>query len=737
MIRINNVEYDISNSFSIDERLDEALDSGCIKILNITDRELTFKPTTELYIEEFGNVYDYFVVDYCEDEIVSFNPFLKNVNVFFIERTKLLERHTLSNHSITQSLLGNHKTIGKFINDLISTYDLPYILDVSFADEYAPEVSFSQPTFKEVLDLLFMIYDSVPFLQSDNKIIAIPLQKNNKEINTNYLHKIEYSQKMEDYCDGLDMSLENVVPKNKMTATLKTFRSDDIVMNDNNYCVYLEKPIYEINEYILWYKYYDSDVLKYDFDSVDITDYVYDEREYQTLDATKKESALYYKSGDNYIRGYTNTQGFFGKATILNILERLVPKERRLYLDIDNLIHKIKYKGLDVLRAKTEKINSENLTYLFNAQNEPYIDITETGNNLYNRTDRIGNKKMTIYGIYPKNAEIPVLGDYIDKYILVEKKLQINKNFTVFVGELSYNYIRKNEFIALSSLKRVYQFDIEGALVRNVLSKQKIKLRFNRSDDEEIINGNIIFGWLNYINYTTNQIPVKIKNTFANLEETNDFLLEASAHIFGKSFLITFGFADNYKVSNKVGSSVTGGKEMEACRYVDENGEYTFSQIEIYNSYYPILKSESWEEYKKACDNLPIYNSLLLKGSTILDNFFVKTNKDNREIIKMTRQYEILTDENIFITDYFYEIHPLYTGMPFNYQIMTQSYPFTKEQKKCNGTILSNATANLNNSGQIIINNANSQFVAITDTNKNILISINCLQNQRNVVLYL
>ena len=127
MIRINNVEYDISNSFSIDERLDEALDSGCIKILNITDRELTFKPTTELYIEEFGNVYDYFVVDYCEDEIVSFNPFLKNVNVFFIERTKLLERHTLSNHSITQSLLGNHKTIGKFINDLISVYDLPYI----------------------------------------------------------------------------------------------------------------------------------------------------------------------------------------------------------------------------------------------------------------------------------------------------------------------------------------------------------------------------------------------------------------------------------------------------------------------------------------------------------------------------------------------------------------------------------------------------------------------------------
>ena len=163
MIKINNIEYDISNSFNIEERLDEALDSGCVKILNITDKELTFKPTTELYIEEFGNIYDYFVVDYCEDEIVSFNPFLKNINVFFIERTKLLERHTLSNHSITQSLLGNHKTIGTFINDLISVYDLPYVLDVSFADEYAPEVSFSQPTFKEILDLLFMIMTAYHF----------------------------------------------------------------------------------------------------------------------------------------------------------------------------------------------------------------------------------------------------------------------------------------------------------------------------------------------------------------------------------------------------------------------------------------------------------------------------------------------------------------------------------------------------------------------------------------------
>ena len=146
-----------------------------------------------------------------------------------------------------------------------------------------------------------MIYDCVPFLQSDNKIIAIPLQKNNKEIDTTYLHKIEYERKMEDYCDGLDMSVENTFAEIPTSTTfLKSFSTDDIVMNDGNYCIYLDKPLYQIKKYLLYYYTAIPGTSDATYYSVDITDYVYDEREYQTLSANKRKKALYYKFGDNY-----------------------------------------------------------------------------------------------------------------------------------------------------------------------------------------------------------------------------------------------------------------------------------------------------------------------------------------------------------------------------------------------------------------------------------------------------
>ena len=322
----------------------------------------------------------YFCVDNYQEQQVSLDPIIYNYTISLFSQTKKLENYILPSLSITPHKLSTPITIEEYIKRILSLYgprrkivhtviqggveqeeivewestfklaDLP---DTFKGTNYCPEMQWTTPTLRDVLNDLFMLRDCIVSL-NNNVIGFLDITKTYDEI-TNY-NFITRSRTSQDYSTDLKMNLQNLLQQGSeefgsgaTTSEFLTFTSGSYIVNDQNLRLETQYPILRLKHlYVYWYSSANADngkFLKVDLCHMRLSDdydviggvlrekyysLVKEKKEYDTLPAdvfignifggmndeitnlgtvaNYKNTNLYYTRGSNVIEGFSDLQ---------------------------------------------------------------------------------------------------------------------------------------------------------------------------------------------------------------------------------------------------------------------------------------------------------------------------------------------------------------------------------------------------------------------------------------------
>ena len=370
--------YTLKDGFTLKKQFNEDLDSGLISF-QVFGTSADIEPFDEIEIFETNNkiTRKKFLVDSPEERIFSFGNSFANsdkiYNVPLFSETKVLERRTLPNCSVTQPIQEGMtiKTvwdeIQRFCNQYlkkIRVYDsvngykwvnefvLDSALETRFGAITCPEFQWNKPTLREVLDDLMSTDDCIALVRN-NVLTFFDLKTRGSQINLSYIHESIKTQSSADYCSDLTMSVTNGVGKSRtIVCEKKSFTTDETEMTTNNMAVITQHPIYNIISCKISYfyscllaqrsgareGYEQTDNIVY-FKDVDVTKFVvekdiYDlasngnypdysliEPEVHPYNADQeeilkhKQYLVYYKRGSNKIEGWGIPARFGGSSS--------------------------------------------------------------------------------------------------------------------------------------------------------------------------------------------------------------------------------------------------------------------------------------------------------------------------------------------------------------------------------------------------------------------------------------
>ena len=367
-IKINNVEYDLKDGFSIKEELNETLDSATVQF-NTYNGEIDAVPfdNVEIYDDDDKIEKKYFLVDTFDDEIYSFNSGFDADNhsytMSLFSETKELERITLPNCSVTQPIesYATKSTVWDQINrfctlflPMVKVYDaeatngfvyqrafeIDSAVQTKFSSIICPEFQWNGPTLREVLNDLMSTADCIVVVK--NKVISYYSLGQREEAASIDVTKLSLSKKTmssADYAGELTIDMQNAIGKNvTVVCEKKGLRSTEGEMTTANCKFITQQPIYNIKSCKISYflstksEQYSLGNAMY-FKDIDITDYVVEKGVYDiassgrynpfgvsmTTDTTAamqetakgyKHYLLYYTRGSNTIEGWGETMKF-------------------------------------------------------------------------------------------------------------------------------------------------------------------------------------------------------------------------------------------------------------------------------------------------------------------------------------------------------------------------------------------------------------------------------------------
>lgn len=254
--------YNIDTGSTLTENYNETLDSANVRISHLTE-EIDIEPFDDVILQdEDGRLVDrYMCVDSYESTQEGLDTPTYTYSISLFSQTKKLENIILPNLSITPR---RDITIRRTIEDYLSQYLEEYgDENWSFADrvsskffDYAPELQWNKPTFREVLTDLMMVKDCIPVLRN-NVIDYIDLTVSQDLGNKTGINYIKKSQNSDDYVSEIRMELQNVMQTsvegiNNVVTTTEyiPFTSDEWRVTDENLYLKTQFPILRVNH--LW-----------------------------------------------------------------------------------------------------------------------------------------------------------------------------------------------------------------------------------------------------------------------------------------------------------------------------------------------------------------------------------------------------------------------------------------------------------------------------------------------------
>ena len=803
-VKIDNVEYDLKDNFTIKEELNETLDSATIQF-NTYGQEANFESfdVAQIYDSENAITKKHFLVDSFDDEIHSFgNTFETDDHLYTVSlfsETKELERITLPNCSVTQPKTGTKKSVYDEIYRFWSLYaPLIKVYDASETNHYTyekklkldphiyrrfdaidcPEFQWNNPTLREVLNDLFSTDDCIVVVK-EGYISFYDLKQKGNPIDVSKLSFSKKTMSSQDYVGELTIDMQNAIGKEpSLVCEGITLRAPEgsAQLTTLNGVLKTLSPIYAIKKLRVKCPFYvpgSSEQIHYYYAWIDITDRVLEKEEFNLLsnvlinssdynslsnftDANgltvkkHKVNFLYFERGKNSIQnigdtyrisspstsGYSSPTyfGFFALAELSKHLD-YIDSENWFGLnqneDPRNLQFYIEYETVaeHALRVGKNLPVKHPDNRVFDNQSNSYVDQEHMSIFEYAKINRLGHKIRNIAGDYYAESEIPQLGDYIGDEILFSREITYEDNMLKFKGMLCPNYVLRDFFTGVRAKKRSWQIaKNEDALTRHDVYKLYVETSFKEKHDT--FNYDLGDGVINLQN--TPILPYIIPFNKSNVEpyqilgcaiqtkdkndnqypSTNNFILvDTQNAVLGRSFCIGFGFNDNYKSADYI---ISDGTELTQSfyAYADGNGEYRQGKIVLVEE--PLKQGTDSQKRESSYDSLvasirkgyemPKISSSDIQRADWHSTILVKTEKDNREIIRHTIQFEFCSDtKDIIVTDKFlkkikYVDRREHTSSDFFVYASTSKYE--KDDTEVKGFQLPNAYIGLTTSGQ-------------------------------------
>lgn len=675
-IYLNGTEIAYKPDFSITEEYSEALDTGKIIIPQVA--LMTIEPFDVIKIEDTTESYTkYMCVSNVHKKVVKWSsPKLYDYEIGLISNTIRLQRIILPNRSITQSLVGTNKTIKDVIFNFVNMYAPTFTVStaLSSATEYVtcPEMKWERPTLHEVFNDLLAVINACVTMTTATEISYLPFNVAGSEITDSDINGYETEQSIEDYANTVEMDASNVVANQRNAITtdwISVRTTQGPVLTTKNAEIIVEKPIYKINSIsVRW-----NSTFNYN-----ITAYCLEKKAYDLLKSSNSASVwlgngykrhyIYFEEGSNVIKGLcdSETTWFVGAGSGLPILTRInnMASTTLSGNDVFKLVFKIYYTTIEGVKFASEK--EVPLTYesaLINGQDSTYINMETTSKKQQQTVNRLGNEEITIYGKYSLIASVPSLADYYDTdYILSKRTIVFGASSKAFTGVLTKNYVKKYLFTGLNSKKRYTQLlPANEAFICNHLTKVKLQFSFTNATTNLALE--------NYLLKFGSYMPIKcalIRTHYTGGTYSTYIGLAGSAFVSDKSLVYNFRMQDNFTSGmcveptfNILGVNAASG--MSFVPYVDSRGEFITYDVTMFTTLDNTgIESTDIDEYNPALQRCRAYPEI---SAGTDDAIFQKLNifryKDNREIMSETYQFFIKGNDNIFLTEKFYQDSPL------------------------------------------------------------------------------
>ena len=546
--QINNVLYTPRDGFVVKEEFNETLDSGLV-MLTKSGLPLNIEPYDIIKLSGDSISTKTFLVDNFNEDKIAFTPTEKyeyTINLF--SETKVLERITLPNLSITQNITGQaNRSIWFYFQHYVSFYGpkikvrnpelatnpsaFPKWLSVS---KYAinnelltrlqsidcPEFQWNNPTLREVLNDLLGVINLIVAVRN-NVITYFDITQRGSAIDQSKLNNQQRMRGSGDYVSDLNIEIQNAIGKNivKNIEYISFRQSSEGVLDDKNLQIIVQRPIYKIvKAYLIGLVLrqgnnvdnHQPSVDRRIVRKVDITDFIKEKADWDTLESTTinladgfirrnthKQPNAYFTRGGNVIDGWgLRYSGFISEQSTWNTIlwgsgfvNQIAPIHPTF--NIRDLMVMIEYESLDNTKALTGKylpIKNENLQTFDNQQNS-FTDLQAQGVLQYLKINRLSNSIITIYGEYTSENDIPKLGDTLNEKVLFSREVAYFDGYFKFKGMLTENYIITQWFTALQSVKRSWQYaQASEALQRYDIEKYYAEFSFRQKTDNNVFN---------------------------------------------------------------------------------------------------------------------------------------------------------------------------------------------------------------------------------------------------------
>ena len=394
----------IKDGVTYTDNYNEELDSATVLLIN--QNKLNFEPfdIVELTLPNIGTK-TMLIDDFVENEM-NLEEGIYQYTINLMSKTKELERVTLPSFSITKAKNLPAATLRQAINLVLRDYSPNYrgagqiytLSSPSGLNISCPDMQMTRPTMREALDRILSVKNSICYLDGDNKVNVMNLNKRNNLITLNeyYNYKPE-NQSSNDYATETENNYNNVVPneisgiKNDTSVTeYKGFRSESMLVNDENAVLLTDNPIYDLLE-VKWcglvnpflskngthlygtlkYSYNGRDYTQNVYDNhyfyfeLDITGYILESQNFNILDYDTKKYRAYYTRGSNKIEGLLQYKKTIleNYITLENIVYAALVNNPYYLLDSNYIVNLIKNNLPSSEQADFNKDNILNLQY--------------------------------------------------------------------------------------------------------------------------------------------------------------------------------------------------------------------------------------------------------------------------------------------------------------------------------------------------------------------------------------
>lgn len=753
--------YDVITPIYLSLRKTSMFDFGLIQFL--TENDITIKPFSKCKIEITKNSTTKTLYFYTANNIkTKINETVNQHNLYLIEPTKILERYiigarafskdsiyTPTNKSLIETMLDtclarSPFTVWSPLTTTLNTNDRKEFLEPN-KDLFLSE----QTTLLEALIKVGGRMNAFPRLV-DFQTLEFDFYDRNLEeyeIPTDSKYFEAVNSDIDTFATSIESYANNILDTDKTMYELDkrhgiSVRSETLRITKDTAMIVTSKPIYKIkkvwiapNENTRFLCRWDGNniILQTQAD-LDITNYVYEKREYNMLDyddssgATEYQlKALYYDSGDNKIQGlfgyhdnWLLQSGEVIEKILLSAARDASPFPSEVQIinlnvtpanDYLNLEYIIEYETLDDIKVSAYKDRWQQSSLIPNTiiynQSANIINFNYYGEHLQATVDKMANNEVDIT-LRLKNENIPTLNQCIfinnKKYNINEIDIESYNTYKKVKIKASNNYNRIAEDIDIDSQLKLFDIPNDNYIVDRIIKLDTfifLNKEYTKNDSDLTQYGKRLVMEALTTYDTTGNTFTPIANVIVRGLNNLAFLLPINYLTTTKKAVMSFGFNDNY-VGGTQKEDTTDNKGAVNINtfYTDDNGNIESIDLNIGR-----LQAEI--NYKP--NKLPLNDNYSFPKRLLGTVIPITVKKDVREKLKFNYQINILSDnEDLIIGNSFSNnlglFHKYKDAKKYVYFSTTKLYENFKRAKSGNCYELVDGVATVGLSNSITIN---------------------------------